>query len=235
MISSSPGAPAASQVLARALRVERQDDVGRVALKRGRHDPAGRDLEVRRHQRLERGAVDRMREREPQSRGSRAPRPSGGTEVRDPRQRALSAILAAHVVRGARRVHDAAEVELAALERPGCLVRGGARDLDAGDVARMRARVRLVAHEDEPRVAVLELAERAADDLALGIRPVVPVALDRVLWKGPESGRLTTLMKYGAGATSLNSTVRSSSARTPIASASSLWPRKYSSPLSSTK
>ena len=106
------------------------------------------------------------------------------SEVRDPRQRALSAILAADVVRGARRVHHAHEVELAALERPGCLVRGRAGDLDAGDIARVGARVGLVAHEDEPRVAVLELPERAADDLSLGIRPVVAVALDRVLRQG---------------------------------------------------
>ena len=106
------------------------------------------------------------------------------SEVRDPRQRALSAIVAANVVRGARRVHHADEVELAAIERPGCLVRGSAGDLDAGDVARVGARVGLVAHEDEPRVAVLELPERSADDLSLRIRPVVAGALDRVLRKG---------------------------------------------------
>ena len=40
-----------------------------------------------------------------------------------------------------------------------------------------------------------------------------------IAWRGcgPPSGRFITLMKYGAGAASRNSTVRSSSARTPIA------------------
>ena len=52
-------------MLAGAIRVERQDYVGRVALQGGRHDSAGRDLEVRGHQRLERGAVDRVCKREP--------------------------------------------------------------------------------------------------------------------------------------------------------------------------
>ena len=42
---------------------------------------------------------------------------------------------------------------------------------------------------------------------------------------GPPSGRFITLMKYGAGAARRNSTVRSSSARTPTPVSSGVWPR----------
>ena len=121
-----------------------------------------------------------MRERESQVAVSNSRVGVAESEERDPGQRALATIVAADVVGRPRCVHDAHEVELAALERRRGLVRSGARDLDAGDVARMGARVRLVSDEDEPFVAALELAERAADDLALGSRPVVAVPLDRV-------------------------------------------------------
>src|SRR4029450_30070 len=177
--------PGPSQVLTGALRVEWQDDVGRVALKRGRHDPTGRDLEVRGHQWLQRGAVDGVREREAQVTVSDSLVGMAKTEERDPRQRALATIVTADVVRRPRCVHDAHEVELAALEGRGGLVCGGACDLDASDVARMPPGVRLVADEDESAVAALELTERAVDDLSFGSRPVVAVPLDRVLWERP--------------------------------------------------
>ncbi len=45
---------------------------------------------------------------------------------------------------------------------------------------------------------------------------VARASRSRAAAAGPPSGRFITLMKYGAGAASRNSTVRSSSARTPI-------------------
>jgi hypothetical protein len=109
--------------------------------------------------------------------------PTAGSEWRKARNAIqvsgpFAPIVAADVVRRPRCVHDAHEVELAALEGRRGLVRSGARDLDAGDVARMPPCVRLVSDEDEPFVAALELAERAAEDLAFGSRPVVAVAPD---------------------------------------------------------
>src|SRR5512132_2167572 len=105
-------------------------------------------------------------------------------EEPDPGQRPFTALLTADVIRRARGVHHPGQVELAALERSGGLVSGGPRDLDPSDIPGMCARVGLVVGENEAPVAALQLAKRPADDLALGIHPIVAIALDRVPGSG---------------------------------------------------
>ena len=94
-------------------------------------------------------------------------------------------------------------------------------ELEPPDVARSRDRLAVAPLEHEQVVAC---ARRSGTRRSRPARPARSSRASPIACRGcgPPSGRFMTLMKYGAGATSRNSTVRSSSARTPMRSASSL-------------
>ena len=182
--------------------------------------PPRRHDHVHGHRRRQRLAIDRVRQRPTQlevrrdrvgvverevagprgrARGSRpAPRPASG--------RPAAGCTAPRSCR-ARRARTARAASVTESER----TRAGRRCPDRagvlGDGARARAR----------RRSAFGDAERAAHDLPSGSVHASPSRSIACRGCGPPSGRFITLMKYGAGATSRNSTVRSSSARTPIA------------------
>ena len=170
----------AVEVLARPIEVEPRGYVGRVAVESRGHDAARRCSEVGRCSLRERSAIDREGERPPELDIAELSVRVVEPDVRQPRQRLVSADLTVHVVGRVRRIDDASEVELASTEGGVRVVYRRACALDLRDVAAAEPAIPLVADEHQPLRRVLRDAQRPAHDLVLRSRPRLGVLLDRV-------------------------------------------------------
>ena len=177
----------------------------------------------------ERVAIDRVRERAPEVEVRRARDPRGRTprypdHAAGPSARRVAA--RRHQVGEPRRV--AHRRRCRARPRSYRLDRVGDRRADELDARRRCRRERAMLGRRASARAGRPSARRSGTRRSRpasgrSTRPRPPRSRAAAAARRP--GRFITLMKYGAGATSRNSTVRSSSARTPMRSASSLLPQ----------